>query len=446
MGDTERIAEFVVSAGYEDLPGDVVDAAKTHVRDTLGVALAGTTRDVGDIAVDYVAANNPGDDATVVGGDTASPAGAAFANGVLAHALEWDDTPGGPHHLSHPSAPTLPAALAAAELAGAPGREALAGYVVGVEVLSRLELASFPEHYFHGWHDTATYGVFGAVAAAASVLGLDGDATANAVGVAASCSAGLRKNNGTMTKPFHAGHAASDGLRAALLAREGFTAHDEIIEGHVGYGEVYSPGGYDPSTLSTLGDEWHLLDYGYKPFPGITFNHGAQVALRRLVEREDLAPGDVERVTVQLAERAYETLPNEAPGDPFEAIASVEFAVAAILRERGHGLDQFSTEYVTASETRAQMAKVERDVGFGPDDDFDMFGARVRVRTADGREFVEEEHYSPLDVSEERLAEKFHDCATTVLDPDAAERVAAAVSDVEDEGEFDALLDALRTG
>lgn len=203
MGDTDRVARFVVSTGFDDLPPDVVDAAGTHVRDTLGVTLAGTTRDVGEIALDYVAAKDPGTDATFVGSGTASPAGAAFANGVLAHALEWDDTPAGPHHLSHPSAPTLPAASAAAELADAPGRETLAGYVTGVEVLSRLELASFPEHYYRGWHDTATYGVFGAAAVASAVLGLDREATADALGVAASCSAGLRKNNGTMTKPFH---------------------------------------------------------------------------------------------------------------------------------------------------------------------------------------------------------------------------------------------------
>jgi 2-methylcitrate dehydratase PrpD len=445
MGDTDRVARFVVSNGLDDLPPDVVDAAGTHVRDTLGVALAGTTRDVGEIAVDYVAANNPGTGATVVGSGTATPVGAAFANGVLAHALEWDDTPAGPHHLSHPSAPTLPAALAAAELADASGAETLAGYVTGVEVLSRLELASFPEHYYHGWHDTATYGVFGAVAAASSILGLDREATTNALGVAASCAAGLRKNNGTMTKPFHAGHAASDGLRAALLAREGFTAHDEILAGDIGFGEVYSPDGYDDATLDTFGEEWHLLDYGYKPFPGITFCHAAQTGLRELVSREDLAPDDVATVTVQLAERAYETLPNEEPTDPFAGIASIEFAVATILRDRDHGLEQFSTDYVTDPETRAQMAKVEREVGFAADDDLDMFGARLRVETTDGREFVVERPYSPAEVSEARLAAKFYDCATTVLDHEAAERVDDATADLAAEGSLDTLRDALRS-
>jgi 2-methylcitrate dehydratase PrpD len=444
MDDTDRVARFVVSTTPGDLPADVVDAAKTHVRDTLGVALAGATRDVGEIALDYVAANNPGAGATVVGDGTATPVGAAFANGVLAHALEWDDTPAGPHHLSHPSAPTLPAALAAAELADAAGPETLAGYVTGVEVLSRLELASFPEHYYHGWHDTGTYGVFGACAAASSILGLDREATTHALGVAASSSAGLRKNNGTMTKPFHAGHAASDGLRAALLAREGFTAHPEILEGEIGFGAVYSPGGYDASTLDTFGDEWHLLDYGYKPFPGITFCHAAQMGLLELVDREDLAPDDVAEVTVQLADRAYETLPNDDPTDPFAAIASIEFAVATILRERGHGLAQFSADYVTAPETRAQMAKVEREVGFAPDDDLDMFGARLRVETTDGREFLIERPYSPAEVTDERLTAKFYDCATTVLDRGTAERLDEAVSGLADgDGALDALLGAL---
>lgn len=170
---------------------------------------------------------------------------------------------------------------------------------------------------------------------------------------------------------------------------------------------MYSPAEFDSSVLRTFGDEWHLLDYGYKPFPGITFNHSAQIALLRLVEREDLSPDDVKSILVQLSEEGYETLWNEEPEDPYAAIASIEFNLAVILRERGHGLEQFSENYITAPETQEQMRKVTRIVGFEETDDFDMFGTRVTVETTDGRKFVEEEHYSPLQVSAKRLEEKF---------------------------------------
>lgn len=443
MAETATIAEFVTATTFDDVPEHVLEKAKTHLRDTLGVALAGSTREVGDIAVDYAMRNAPGGGATVIGQGTASPEGAALANGVQAHALEWDDTPGGPHHLSHPSPPTLPAVLAAAERDGVSGADALTGYVVGVETLSRLELASFPDHYFHGWHDTGTYGVFGAVAAAASIFGLDRETTKRALGIAASSSSGLRKNNGTMTKPYHAGHAAADGYRAAALAEAGMTADPEMIDGRLGYGEVYSPGEYDPSTLETFGDDWHFMDYGYKPFPGITFMHGAQTALQRLVVREDIEPDDVERITVHLDEQGWDTLWNESPEDPFAAIASPEFGLAVILRERDHHLDHFDADYVTAPETKAQMAKVERAVL--DDDDFDMFGARVVVETTDGEEYVEEAHYSPLDVSEERLTEKFYQCAESVLDRSTAEAVDEAVSEVEAADDLSAMLAPLRS-
>lgn len=441
MSETATLAGFTAATTYDDVPESVVEHAKTHVRDTVGVALAGGEVAAGRIAVDYVNGLG-GDGAAVFGRGTASPEGAAFANGVLAHAMEWDDTPGAPHHLSHPSAPTFPAAVAAGERADASGREVLAGYVVGVEVLSRLERASFPDHYFHGWHDTGTYGVFGAVAAAASILGLDERAIRHAFGVAASCSAGLRTNNGTMTKPFHAGHAAADGLRAAVLADAGLTADPAIFEGPIGYGAVYSPGDYDPSSVETLGGEWDLLEYGYKPFPAITHNHGAQLALLRLVEREDLDPGDVEGIDVTLHERAEDVLWVTEPADPYEAICSIEFNLATILRERGHGVDQYSTAYVTDPATRAVMERVDRQFGFD-DPGYDQFAARVAVETADGRRLVEEAHHSPLDVGADRLDAKFRACAGRVFDEAGVDRLDDAVRNLDSAGGLAAFLDAV---
>lgn len=445
MAGTATIAKFATSIELEEIPESVVDHAKQHFRDTIGVALAGSTLDIGNTVVAYTRTNAPGDAATLIGRGTASPAGAAFANGVLAHAMEWDDTPGAPHHLSHPSSPTLPAALAAAEIEDATGAALLAGYIGGIEVLSRLERASFPDHYFHGWHDTGTYGVFGAVSAASSILNLTEVEAKHALGIAASCSSGLRKNNGTMAKPFHAGHAAEDGFRAALLAREGFTADTAIFEGHIGYGAVYSPGEYDPTPVESVGEEWDTLEYGYKPFPGITHNHGAQTALLRLVEREDLTPEDVAQITVTLAEAAEDILWVTEPEDPFEAICSIEFNLATILRERGHSVEQYTDAYVTDPETREQMDKVVRRFGFDDPENRDQFSAKLVVETVDGRTFVEEQDYSPLSMDEAAIREKFYTCAETALESDDASRIDEAIDMLEKAGSMDALLASVRT-
>lgn len=438
MGYTDTVVDYVTSAEPEDLDEEVVEAAKVHIRDTVGVALGGRTIDLGDRLVGHALAQSPGTAATVIGGDRASPIGAAFANGILSNVLEWDDTPGGPHHLSHPSSTVLPASLAAAEHQEVDGPALLTGYVTGVEVLSRLELISFPDHYFHGWHDTATYGVFGAAVAAASILGLSAEATAHAIGMAASFSSGLHKNNSSKTKAVHVGHAAQNGLRAALLAADGVNADPAILDDDNGFLRVYAAGNFDPAPLETFSESWHLLDYGFKPYPGSTFNHAPQVALRRLLEREGIDAEEIERVIVHLDPRAWENLWVREPSDPFEARKAPEFNLAAIMLDRDYGIEQYDASYVTSEAVREQMAKVERREGFDRDDvEFSMFGAAVIVETTDGRRLVElEPQYSPLEVSEERLREKFRSCSLARLDPAAVDAVDDWIENLDDCGDL----------
>ena len=446
MGYTDLVTDFVQTIEYDDIPARVIETAQDHILDTVGVALGGNSIELGQLLVDHALATAPGSAATVIGHGQASTLGAAFANGALSNVLEWDDTPGGPHHLSHPSSTIVPASLVAAERSDATGAEVITGYLVGVEVLSRLELVSFPDHYFHGWHDTATYGVFGAAAAVASILHFDEEKIRNTLGIAASFSSGMHKNNSSMTKPVHCGHAAQNGVRAALLAESGITADQSILDDENGYLAVYSPGVFEPSHLETFADEWHMLDYGYKPFPGSTFNHGPQVALLRLLEREDLDPASVEHVSVQLDERAWENLWITQPTDPFEARKSPEFNLATILRERDHTIEQFSEAYVRDPETRRQMEKFERVVGFD-NDDFNMFGARLTVTTTDGRTIVEEERrYSPLDVSPDRLERKFRSCAGAILPESGVTRLEQLVRSLDDQPSVAELVTLLCPG
>ena len=136
--------------------------------------------------------------------------------------------------MGHPSAPVLAAALAAGELALADGRAVLHAFLLGFEVETTLAEVINPAHYEHGWHATCTLGTLGAAAAAARLLGLDAVQTRHALAVAASQSSGLKENFGTMTKPFHAGHAARSGVLAALIAREGWTASEQAHRGPAG--------------------------------------------------------------------------------------------------------------------------------------------------------------------------------------------------------------------
>ena len=449
MDETEALATFVAETTYDDVPAEAEDAATTAIRDYVGVAVYGSRHAVGDRIGEYVAACMPGDASTVFDRGTASPPGAALANGAFGHAVDYDDT--FESIVIHPTSPTFAAALSAAEHAGADGRDALVGYVVGAEAAFRTGHATYPSHYENGWHSTGTVGTFGATGAAASVLGLDSEATARAFGIVASCSSSLKKNFGTMTKPLHAGHAAQMGVRAAMLADAGFTADAAIFEGEIGYGEAMTPGGdYDPSEITDgLGETWAVEDIGFKPYPSGVINHAAMDALRDLVAEESLAPEDVESVVVTLDSAASEMLIHEDASNALEAKFSIEFGLAAILREGDAGVHEYSDEYVADPETQATMAKVER--AFESDlfgQEFAGYGARVIVRTVDGEEFVAEERYAPGSpnnpVGEERLRGKFYECATAVVSREDAEAVEAAIEDLAEPGSLDRLVEALR--
>jgi 2-methylcitrate dehydratase PrpD len=445
MAETHTLAEFAVTTTFDDIPSDVVERAKRAIKDYVGVALYGSQHAVGDRISSYVEWCLSGDDATVLGRGTASPPGAALANGAFGHAIDYDDT--FESIVIHPTSPVFPAALASVEMADGSGRDALTAYIVGCEAAFRTGHATYPSHYDNGWHSTGTVGTFGAAAAAASALGLSVEETEYAFGIAASCSSSLKKNFGTMTKPLHAGHAAQMGVRAALLADAGFTADDAVFEGDIGYGRVMTPGGeYDPSAITDgLGERWAVDDIGYKPYPSGVITHAAMDALREVVEREDLQPDDVESVRVALDDAASEMLIHADPSDALQAKFSIEFCLTAILRERDAGVREFSDEYVADPRTRAVMATVERE--FEPNlfgGEFAGYGARVTLTTTDGEEYVGIEKYAPGSpnnpVSDERLDAKFFECAEPTVGRDRAATIAAAIDDLDTDPSLDRLL------
>jgi 2-methylcitrate dehydratase PrpD len=448
MAETETLAAFTVDTELADVPADVREKATEAITDYVGVALFGSQHAVGEKIWAHVERVAGGDDATAFCRGTASPTGAALANGAFGHAVDYDDT--FESIVIHPTSPVFAAALAAGEHADASGADVLTGYVVGVEAAFRTGHATYPSHYDNGWHSTGTVGTFGATAAAASVLDLSTDRTRHAFGIAASTSSSLKKNFGTMTKPYHAGHAAQMGVRAAMLAADGFTADTEVFEGPIGYGEVMTPGGtYDPTEITDgLGDTWAVTDIGYKPYPSGVITHAAMDALRDILVDEALAADDVERVTVALDDAASEMLHHEDPADALQAKFSIEFCLAAILRERDAGIREFTDEYLDAPETRAQMAKVDRAFEenlFGGN--FANYAARVSVTTTDGTTYTAAEKHAPGSpnnpISDERMRAKFDECASVVLSDSDADAAYEAIQALHEPGALDRLKAAV---
>ncbi len=440
MTETRQLAERVADIAYEDIPDEAIEHAKRSIRNFVGLALHGSVHPVGETVGSYLEALGAEGNATIIGGGSADPTQAAFANGTFGHVLEYDDT--FESVVIHPSCTAFPAAFSATETIGATGRDLLTGYVVGADVTFRVGRSMAPTHWQSGWHATATIGVFGATAAAASVFDLGTDATTRALGLAGSFSAGLKKNIGTGANPIHCGHAAGNGVKAALLAREGADADGAIFEGEYGYGNVATRAeSYDPSDIAAPTVEWAILDNALKPYPTGVVVHSAMESLRSILEREELELDDVERITATVDERVMDTIDQHDPKDAMAAVVSYEFGLGAVLRDRDVGVDEVTDEYVRDPETREAMAKVRLDPRpelFGKAEAEASYGARVTVETVDGETFEAEMRSAPggpsNPLSEERWLKKFHACAETVLDRSSSERLADSIARLDDEG------------
>ncbi|WP_436933801.1 MmgE/PrpD family protein [Halovenus marina] len=445
MDETEQLARFAAELDAASIPDDVLDRARVQIADTIGVALHTTTQPYGEQIRSYVDTAMSGDAVTVLGGGAASPTGGAFANGAFAHANDYDDT--FESIIIHPSASVVPAAFAVAETTEADAETLLTGYVAGIETTFRVGHATYPGHYTNGWHSTGTIGSFGAAAAAATVFGFDTAELQRAFGVVASGSSALLRNAGTMMKPVHPAHAARMGVEAALLVREGITADEQILSGERGYGAVMTPDdSYDPEPITDgLGSEWAARDLGIKPYPCGRIMHAAMEELRELRQEQQLQAENVESIVVALDDAASDVMTYERPTDEFEARASIEFGLAAVLRAGDAGVDEFTTEYITDERTRAVMERVERDFEanlFG--DGFGNYGAKLVVTTTEGERFERERRQipgSPDDpLSESRRFEKFRNCAEGALDAEAIRQAYDAIVGLGGESDVDDVL------
>lgn len=424
-GLTREVAAFVTSTRSTDISGELLEISKKSILDGLGLALSGSVAASGRLIVDYLNTLGSTGDATAIGTSLRLPPRfAAFANGVAIHADDYDDTQlaSGKDRvyglLTHPTAPALPAALALAEHMGRSGRHLLTAYNVGVEIECKIAEAIDPRHYQQGFHATGTCGTFASAAAASWLKGLDVDQTARAMAIAASQSAGLRENFGTMTKPFHAGRASESGVVAADLAALGWTATDKILEAGRGFFRA-AGGGFDAAAIvGKLGKPWTFLDPGVsiKPFPSGSLTHPGMTRFLELVREHDLHPQDVVSIDVGTNQNMPNALIHHRPTTELQAKFSMEFCMAILLLERRAGLPQFTDEVVNRPDVRAMIERVNFHVH--PQAEaagYDKMTTILDIRLRDGRHITDRADFgkgSPqYPMSYDEVAEKFMGCA-----------------------------------
>jgi 2-methylcitrate dehydratase PrpD len=429
MTPTQEVANFIATTRFRDIPKDVVQLARGFILDGLGVALAGSTDECSRIVQAQIRRMNGRGEASLLGVNLKAPsAKAALANGVAAHAMDYDDTQLSTSKeavyglLTHPTTPVLAAALAVGEQEKISGNELVSAYILGVEVECRIADAIHPRHYQSGFHSTATMGGLGAAMAVGKILRLKHEQLIRALGIAASMASGLRENFGTMTKPLHAGRAAENGVTAALLARDGFTAATNILEAPRGFFSAMA-GGYDERKLSgRLGAPYFMKEPGIsiKPYPSGSLSHPAQDLILDLVKAHDLRADKIDQIDVGTNSNVPNALIYPMPKTALEGKFSIPFCMAIAVLERKAGIAQFHDRKVRDKKVIDLMKRVTLYV----DDELEKLGydqvrSRIRVRLKDGR--VIEGRYDvarghpekPMSWSE--LGEKFLDCAGLVL-------------------------------
>ena len=445
---TSQFAERVLDIRYETLPDAASDVAKQVTLDGLAVTLAGSTEPlgVGRISIEYVKAMGGAPQASVVaGGFKTSMVSAAYANGTMAHALDFDNTW---YPLNHPTSPTLPAILAVAEHERLSGRKVIEAIVAAFEVQARVRLAATGMETGSGFHKPGMTGTLGAVAGAGRALDLTQDAMLMALGLAGSRAGSLSINTGTMTKSSHSGHAARMGVECALLARMGWTASPDLF-GPRGFFDTFFHGRGEPHRLvEGFAQPLRMVDpgVGFKKHPSNYFTHRPIDAALALRAEHAFEPSQIERVDIVFPRFDYVNRPFPETG--LDGKFSVQYTTAVALLDGEVTIDSFTNERRFARDVEDLLKRTWLEVDTSIPSDFDRMHAVVTVTLKSGaRHSKRVERLSgwigqPL-TREQRL-HKFRSCARRVLDGRGTDRVIELVENLEKLSDVRAVMDIVR--
>jgi len=429
---TRTLAEQARTLTYDSLPEDVRAWARQCLLDYLACTIAGAGDDLTTILLEEMQEQGGGAAATVVARGAKLPAlSAALVNGAASHALDFDDVnlamPG------HPSVAILPGLLALAETRGSNGADVLAAFVAGYELQCRIGRMIAPGHYdVLGFHATATVGSFGAAAACAHLLGLDGDKFALALGIAGTQAAGLKSMFGTMCKPLHAGKASYNGLLAARLAARGFTSRADVLECAQGFARTHSPDFHPERGLEAPRNGWHIRNNLFKYHAACYMTHAPIEAARKLREQYGVTPAQVERIRLRIDEASDRICNIPAPRTGLEAKFSLRLTTAMALA----GIDTGRmSSYSEATAADPALTALRDKLEFDFRRDMPNTLAELDVLLSDGRR-VTAQHDSGVPMTDvlaqgQRLEAKFAALVEPVLGATRTQALIAAIGGVD---------------
>jgi 2-methylcitrate dehydratase PrpD len=428
---TRRLVRYLVSAQPTELPERVRKEAARTLLNWVGCALGGSKHETLNIAIAALAPFSGPAQASILGRrERMDVLNAAFMNGMSSHVFDYDDT-----HLKtviHPAGPVASAILALSEHRPVSGRDFVLALVLGVETECRIGNAVYPAHYDIGWHITGSAGVFGAAAAAGKILGLSEQQMVWALGLAATQPVGLREMFGTMTKSFHPGRAAHNGLTAALLASRNFTSSNQPLEAKSGWANVLSTSRNYAEITEKLGETYEILLNTYKPFACGVVIHPAIDGCIQLRNQYNLTAEQIDRIELRIHPLVLELTGKKTPQTGLEGKFSVYCAAAIAIVEGAAGEKQFSDKLVRDPVLVALRDRVVATV----DPSIREEQARVAITLKDGRrleKYVENALGSVKNpLLDAALDAKFLDLADGVLPQNQARRLLDLCRSVEE--------------
>jgi len=387
-GQTRRLAEYAVGLRYEDIPPAVVQRAKDAIADTVATISYGAELPWSKMIAAYARTNGPGGKSRILGTDAQVHApSAALANGAFAHAFELDNLTK-PNSGSHPGATVFSSALALAQERGAGGRELITAFVAGNEVMIRVGLATRHSQEEHGYHAPGTTGPFGAAIACGRMLGLDAAAMQNALGIAASTTAGLlefaKSGTGAMVKRLHLGRASEAGVMSASLAASGFTGPQTALEGEFGFLRVLCRD-YDMNLLTQgLGETWACDSIMLKRYACHITAHTPVEATLALKAQHGFTGADIASIEILSTDRAVRVNNIPQPKDVLLAQYSIPFCVALAVYRNPVDPRSFDEAAVRDADIMGLAARVRMRPLPPPDNRSDMT-SDLTITLKDGR-------------------------------------------------------------
>src|SRR5438874_3069222 len=361
-GETVRLAEYAAGLRYEDLPDEVVAAAKDAIIDTVAACICGAALPWSRIVIDYAERTGPGGTSRILGrGSAVQGPAAALANGALAHAFELDSLTR-PGAGAHPGATVLPPALAVAQQQrGVGGKALIAAFVAGNEVMIRIGRATGHTNEARGFHAPGTTGPFGGAVAAGHLLRLDATAMTNALGIAGSLCGGLlefARGDGGMVKRLHLGRASEAGVLAAGLAAGGFVGPRTVLEGEFGFLKVFCTKWELAELTRGLGKDFVVSTTVLKRYPCHATAHAAVRAVRDLQAERGFTAAEVEAITVTGTARMVERHNILEPADLMLAQYSIPFSVSLALCREARDPESWDETALAEPQIRALCRRV----------------------------------------------------------------------------------------